>query len=108
MDTLEASPDIFFDVWGVVDLVRDEDLFSGEGKFVLIRDFLSIFIFQLSFDLEDQFKRISDGLFIISHIEMGVACVGSLHNEIVQVELLVIGPEIRHPQTDQRQEVTTA
>lgn len=91
---MKSGSDIFFDIKSIVHLIRDEQFVPREGLLKLIGYFLAILILHLPFGLEHYFKRIPDDLLIVDDVEMGVSYIGCLREEVIEVELLIIGAEV--------------
>lgn len=105
---MEGSFDIFVDVGGIVHLIADEHFFSGKGWLILVWYFLPFFVLHLPFGLEDQLEGVSEGLFVVGDVEVGVPCVDCFHQEVVDAEGLVVGPEVEAAESDQGQEVAVS
>lgn len=88
--TLQGSFDVFLNVYGIVHFVSKEKFFPWEGKFELVRNLFSFFVFQLLFGLENQFKCVSYCLLVVCNVEMCVPSINCLHQKIVKVECFVV------------------
>lgn len=105
---MEGSLDVLLDVWGVVNLVGDEELLPREGLLVLVGDFLPFLVLHLSLSLQHSLQSVPNRSLIVYHIEVGVPCIGSLQEEVGKVELLVVGFEVGHAQPNEGEEVSVA
>ena len=68
--------------------------------------FLSILIFELFFGIENELECISEGLLVVSDIEMRVAEVGGFHEEIVEIESFIVRLEVEHSKANKRHLIT--
>jgi hypothetical protein len=97
----EGFFDVFDDVRGVVDFVWEEHFLSGESLLPLIGYFLSVFVFKLFFGIKDEFKGITEGLFVVFDIEMCVSEVGGLHEEVIEVKGFIVGFEVERAESNE-------
>lgn len=72
---------------------------------ILIWDFFTLFIFHLPFDIKDEPEGLTDGLLVVGDIEVGVACIGCLHEEVIEIELFIVGAEVSTAQSDEWEKV---
>ncbi len=102
---MECSSDVFVDVRGVVHFITDEHLLPRKSLLELIWYFLSLLVLHLPLGFKDQFQGFSDSLFVVGDIEVGVPGMGRLHDDVVDVEGLVVGPEVQTAESDEGEEI---
>ena len=108
MLTCEGSLDIFFNLSSVAHFIGYVHLFSRESLLVLIRYLFSFFILHLPLSFKDQFESVTNSLLVIDHIEMSISCISCFHEEVIDVECLIVGSEVAHAEADQRDEGAVA